>query len=181
MVRPEENGVTLMPPGFAGRMTAVAGGEAESFARTACYQVTGRELDPSRLQRFRIQKSYREAVVDLGGISLKIGAVSGLSQAVSVLGEVFSGVRQLDLLEVMACPEGCVNGGGQPLRTGTQLVRARTRAIYDQDNQAVIRAAHGNPGALLLGDRYRENGGMDRGESQLMRSFTDKGREGHEH
>lgn len=149
-----KNGVTGIPAGTAGRLTANAGGEAESTIRSIYNLETGSDLDPSKLQRFRIRRAFREATVETSGSPLRIGAVSGLAEAAAVIEEIRAGGIQLDLLEVMACPEGCINGGGQPLRTGEDAVRSRTRAIYEMDNSAEIRTAHRNPAAGRLYDDF---------------------------
>ena len=175
-----EEGEPGTPDESAARLTAVAGGEAELAARTIYFRETGQELDPSRLQRFRIQRSFREATLEKGKYSLKIGAVSGLSNVVALLDEIRRGEKQLDLLEVMACPEGCVNGGGQPLGATGNLVRARTRAIYDQDNSAGIRTAHGNRVACGLRGEFLEKQGGETGLHLLLRSNNLYGRTGHE-
>lgn len=175
-VRVEEEGMPVSPRGYAGRLTAVAGGEAEAVARSLFFRETGDELDPSRLQRFRIQRSFREAVLETGTSSLRIGAVSGLAAATILLDEIRRGEKQLDLLEVMACPDGCVNGGGQPLRATGQQVRARARAIFDLDNSSEIRMAHGNQGAIRLYEEFLE----EQGRQMLLRSFNEKGEVNHE-
>ncbi len=147
---PEEEELPGIPAGTAGRLTAAAGGEAECTARSIYFRETGREMDPSRFQRFRIRRNYRETTLETDKGPLVFGAVSGLAEAVKVLDEIREGKLRLDFLEVMACPEGCVNGGGQPLRSAGDPVRARTRAIYDLDNSAEVRAAHHNPEATRL-------------------------------
>jgi NADH-quinone oxidoreductase subunit G/NADP-reducing hydrogenase subunit HndD len=157
-----DNGIPGMVAGTAGRLTAVAGGEAECTVRSIFHRETGREMDPSKLQRFRIRKAFREAVVDTSGSPLRIGAVSGLSEAAAVIEGIRAGRIQLDLLEVMACPEGCINGGGQPLRAGEDTVRSRTRAVYEMDNSAEVRTAYYNPEAgRLYEDFLGEPGGKE--------------------
>ncbi|MCK4748995.1 MAG: (2Fe-2S)-binding protein [Bacteroidales bacterium] len=129
----------------AGILTGVAGGEAESTVRTIYNQVTGRNLVPAKLRRFRIHKSYREMNIKAGKKEIRMGCVSGLSNVVALLEEIRSGKRQLDLLEVMACPDGCTNGGGQPLPVNEQIIRTRSKAIYDMDNTGALHTAHQDP------------------------------------
>ena len=176
----EEEAFPRVPAGQAGRLTAVAGGEAEALTRTIYLRETGSELDPTKLQRFRIQRKFREAVLEQKDRTLQIGAVSGLASAVALLQEIRTGEKQLDVLEVMACPEGCVNGGGQPLRTAGHPVRARTRAIYDQDNSAQFRTAHQNPDVSMLYEGFLDTPGGERSRQLLFRGFNGKGRNGHE-
>ena len=76
-----------------------------------------------------------------------------LANAVALMEEIKSGKRKLDLLEVMACLNGCVKGGGQPVPVDEGVIRARAKAIYDLDNGSSMHAAHGNPS---LQEIYRE-------------------------
>ena len=130
--------------GSAGKLTGVSGGEIEATIRTIYHDVTGKELAPSKLHRFRNHKSFREMTVKVGEEEITIGTVSGLARAVDLIEEIRAGKRSLDMLEVMACPSGCINGGGQPIPVDDSLVRARTRAIYDIDNGSSIHTAHEN-------------------------------------
>ncbi|HER08969.1 MAG TPA: 4Fe-4S dicluster domain-containing protein [Bacteroides sp.] len=167
-----ETEAPVMIHGYAGKLTAAAGGEAECLTRSIYRQETGSEMDPSKLQRFRIHKSYREATVKTGKGSLRIGAVNGLAEAVRLLEEIRAGRTQLDLLEVMACPDGCINGGGQPLRAREQTLRARTKAIFDLDNGAEIRTAHHNPDVNRLYKDYLGQSGGETSRSLFQTAFT---------
>lgn len=131
--------------GTAGRLCGVAGGEAEACMRGLHHRLTGKELQASKLHRFRIHKSHRSMQVKCGKQEVHMATVSGLARAVGVLDEIRAGKSKVDILEVMACPGGCVNGGGQPIPVNEALVKIRTRAIYDMDNGAAIQSAHQNP------------------------------------
>lgn len=131
--------------GTAGKLTGVAGGEAEATVRTIYHRITGRDIEPSKLHRFRMHRSYREMTLKAGKREIRMASVSGLSNAVTILKEIRAGKIEIDLLEVMACPDGCANGGGQPLPVDEHIVRTRSRAIYDMDNGGSIQAAHHNP------------------------------------
>lgn len=159
-LKPEPADVPFHTSGSAGKLTGVAGGEVEATMRTLYRNLTGKELAPSRLHRFRIRRSYREMVVKAGSNEIRLGAVSGLANAADLIGEIRSGRRKPDLLEVMACPDGCVNGGGQPLPVSDAVIRSRTKALYDIDNGSGIRTAHLNPATLkLYSDFLGEPGG----------------------
>ena len=126
----------------AGKLCAVAGGEAEATIRTIYTQITGTEMPASRLHRFRIHKSSREMTVKAGKSEIRMGTVSGLANAVALIEELLAGKRKLDFLEVMACPGGCINGGGQPIPAGEKLLRTRSKAVYDMDNGSKDHTAH---------------------------------------
>jgi iron-only hydrogenase group A len=156
----------------AGKLSAVAGGEAEATVRTLYHKATGKEILPSKLHRFRIHKSFREMTVTAGNREIRMGTVSGLTQAVALLEEIKSGKRKLDLLEVMACPDGCINGGGQPIPVDERVIRARSKAIYDLDNGSSSHSAHEN---RLLQEIYRDCLGEPGGKLSrelLYTSFT---------
>ena len=147
--------------GSAGNLTGVAGGEVEASCRTLIPAVCGEDILPSKLHRFRINKSFREMTVKAGKREIRIASVSGLSNAAELIREIKSGRRTIDLLEVMACPGGCANGGGQPLPVNESLIRTRSKAVYDLDNGSAIQAAHQNPVVQkiykeLLGEPGRE-------------------------
>jgi iron-only hydrogenase group A len=141
-LEPELPDAPFYSTGSAGKLSSVAGGEAEGTVRTIYARMTGNEIPPSKLHRFRINKSYREMTVKAGKKEIRMGTVSGLSNAVALIEEIRSGKRKLDLLEIMACPDGCVNGGGQPVQANEKLVRTRTKAIYDMDNGSQVYTAH---------------------------------------
>jgi len=131
--------------GTAGNLTGVAGGEVEATSRTLYHKLTGKDILPSKLHRFRVNKAYREMNIKAGKQELRIASVSGLSQALELLEEIKAGKRSIDLLEVMACSGGCTNGGGQPLPVDEGLLKIRSKAVYDMDNSASIQEAHNNP------------------------------------
>jgi NADH-quinone oxidoreductase subunit G/NADP-reducing hydrogenase subunit HndD len=134
----------------AGSLTAVAGGEAESTMRILYQLSTGENLNPSKLHRFRINKPFREMNVRMGKDEIRMGCVSGLVHASALIDEIMAGKRKLDLLEVMACPDGCSNGGGQPVPVNESTLRTRTRAIYDLDNNGTLQSADLDPGIRKL-------------------------------
>lgn len=168
-LEPELPDTPFFSEGSAGKLTAVAGGEAEATVRTIYAQSTGKEMPPSKLHRFRIHKSYREMTVKAGQKEIRMGTVSGLANAVALIEELLAGKRKLDILEVMACPDGCVNGGGQPISADEKLIRARTKAVYDMDNGSKLHTAHANKVIL---DIYRDYLGEPGGKLSRDLFFT---------
>jgi len=152
-LEPELPDAPFYSSGSAGKLCGVAGGEAEATVRTIYAQIAGSEMPASKLHRFRIHKPYREMTVKAGKTEIRMGTVSGLNNAVAVINELISGKRKLDILEVMACPDGCINGGGQPIPAEEKLIRLRSKAVYDMDNGSKEHVAHGDP---LIKDIYRD-------------------------
>ncbi len=153
LLEPELPDAPFYSTGSAGKLCGVAGGEAEATVRTIYAQITGTEIPASKLHRFRINKSYREMIVKAGKTEIRMGTVSGLANAVALIEELKAGKRKLDILEVMACPDGCVNGGGQPIPAEEKLIRTRSKAVYDMDNGTKNHTAHGDP---LVQEIYRD-------------------------
>ena len=144
-LEPELPDAPFYSAGSAGHLTGVAGGEVEATMRTLFGTLTGSDLAPAKLHRFRIHKPYREMALKVGDKEIKFGMVSGLSNAVDVIADIKAGRKKLDMLEVMACPDGCINGGGQPIPVDDKLKRARLKAIYDIDNGSKLHASNCNP------------------------------------
>ncbi len=158
--------------GSAGNLTGVAGGEVEATSRTLFWQMAGEDILPSKLHRFRINKAYREMTVKAGKREIRIASVSGLSHAVELIKEIKAGKKSIDLLEVMACPGGCTNGGGQPFPVNEGIIRTRTKAVYDMDNGATIQEAHRNPAVQKIYDELLGEPGSEVSREMLHTTFT---------
>jgi iron only hydrogenase large subunit-like protein len=110
--------------------------------------------------------------VKAGSREIRIGMVSGLAHAVKLIDGILSGKKRLDMLEVMACPGGCVNGGGQPLPVDENLIRNRSRAVYDMDNGGTIQTAHGNQDIRNLYERWLVEPGSNVCRDLLFTMFS---------
>lgn len=128
----------------AGKLFGATGGVMEAAIRTAYHLVTGEELAELRVQAVRGLKGVKEARVRVGDVELGVAVVSGLQNARGVLESIAEGRRDLHFIEVMTCPGGCVGGGGQPMATDTQAVRARMKALYTIDRDDAVRTSHTN-------------------------------------
>ena len=171
-LEPESSDAPFYSDSSAGFLTGVAGGESEATLRTLYNQMTGKELEPARLHRFRIQKHYREMTVKAGDMEVRVGCVSGLSNAVDLLEELKTGKRKLDFLEVMACPDGCINGGGQPLSSDDKIIRTRSKAVYEHDNGSTLHTAHMNPAIDRIYDEFLTEPGSQLSKDTLYTTFT---------
>lgn len=171
-LEPEKPDTPFYSSGSAGKLTGVAGGEVEATMRTLYGKLAGRELPPTKLHRFRIHKSFREMAVKIGDREIVMGTVSGLSNAVTLLNEIKKGKRRIDLLEVMACPDGCVNGGGQPLPVNDKVIRTRTKAVYDMDNGSNLHTAHQSPPVQKIYEEMLGEPGGEKSQDLLYTTFT---------
>jgi NADH-quinone oxidoreductase subunit G len=125
-----------MPFGFytgAGVIFGNSGGVTEAVLRYAAEKVTGEKLEKVEFQQVRGDSGLREATITVNGTQLKLAIVHGLRNARVVAEQVRAGKSQYDLIEVMACPGGCVGGAGQPVSTSPNTRALRTKGLYQAD------------------------------------------------
>ena len=135
----------------AGVIFGVTGGVLEAALRTVYEEVTGQELTDVNFTAVRGLKDVREATIDLGARQVRVAAGSGLGNARKILEAIEKGTSQYDVIEIMACPGGCINGGGQPYtHERIEMVHLRTQALYQIDAASTIRKSHENPSIIRL-------------------------------
>jgi NADP-reducing hydrogenase subunit HndD len=138
----------------AGKIFGASGGVMEAAIRSAHYLVTGGELDKMDVQSVRGMDGIKEASVMVGDLELKVAVVNGVGNASKLLNEVREGRKELHFIEVMTCQGGCVNGGGQPIDTNLDNVRARLKGLYKLDKDSASRTSHGNESIQRLYDEF---------------------------
>ena len=138
----------------AGKIFGASGGVMEAAVRTAHYLLTGKELDDLKIQPLRGLKGVKELHVKVAGLEVGAAVVSGLGNARALLDQVRAGRGDLQFIEVMTCPGGCINGGGQPLGMDAQAVAARMKALYKIDQDEPVRVSHRNKWVARLYDEY---------------------------
>ena len=150
---PEQSDDPFGERSTAGKLFGATGGVMEAALRTAHFMITGRELENLKVQPVRGLDGVKEMHVKIGDLELGAAVVSGLAQARQLLEQIKAGRSDLQFIEVMTCPGGCINGGGQTLRTSPEALKARMQALYNIDNDGRQRTAHGNASVQRL---YRE-------------------------
>ena len=149
----------------AGLIFGATGGVMEAALRTVYEIVTGKTLEKLDFEAVRGVEGIKEATVDLAGKTIKVAAVNTLSKAREVMEKIKNGECDYTFIEVMACPGGCVNGGGQPivsselLNKGVDPRALRAAAIYKMDKDSQIRKSHENPVVKKLYAEYFEKPG----------------------
>ncbi len=140
----------------AGVIFGATGGVIEAALRTAYELHTKKELKKVDFDQLRGFDGVRAAKVDFDGLELNIGIAHGLGNAKSLLEEVRNGnPRNFHAIEVMACPGGCIGGGGQPYHHGnTDIIKKRQEAIYRIDKDKPLRKSHENPSVQKLYEEY---------------------------
>ena len=138
----------------AGVIFGNTGGVIEAAVRTAYEIHTGKKLERLDFTELRGLDGVRSATIDFNGLPVNIGIAHGLGNARKLLDDVKAGKSQFHAIEIMACPGGCIGGGGQPLHHGnSEIIKARAAAIYREDKLKPIRKSHENPFIVEL---YRE-------------------------
>lgn len=130
----------------AGTIFGTTGGVIEAAVRTAGEWLSGQSLGKIEFQELRGLKGIREAEINIGDLNLKIGIAHGLGNARKLLEGIKSKKYKFDAIEIMACPGGCIGGGGQPYHHGhSEILLKRQEALYEIDRNKKIRKAHENP------------------------------------
>ena len=139
----------------AGVIFGASGGVMEAALRTAYELYTGQKLEKEDFEAERRLDNIKKATVRLNGVELHVGIAHGLGNARKLLNEIKEGKSEFHAIEIMACPGGCIGGGGQPLHHGnSELLKARTHALYEEDRNKPLRKSHENPYILKLYEEY---------------------------
>lgn len=140
----------------AGAIFGTTGGVMEAALRSAYYLVRGENPEPDAFKDVRGDKGWREQTFSLNGTELKVAVVHGLANARAMMEAVRKGEVEYDFVEVMACPGGCVGGGGQPFKDGEERAAGRSEKLYDIDRNSKIRFSHENSAVLLTYEEFLE-------------------------
>ena len=141
----------------AGVLFGTTGGVIEAAVRTAYEWATNSELGNVNFEQLRGLDGIRSATVKVGDLDLRIGIAHGLGNARALLDKVNSGEENFHAIEIMACPGGCIGGGGQPFHHGNMsILKKRAAAIYREDEGKTIRKSHENPYIKELYANYLE-------------------------
>ncbi len=138
----------------AGKIFGASGGVMEAAIRTAHFLITGKEMVKFQVKGVRGLEGRKEASVKIGDLIVGVAVVSGLKNASVLLEEIRNGRNDIHFIEVMACPGGCINGGGQPIGTDEEAIKARMATLYDIDEKDAIKVSHKNPYIVELYDKF---------------------------
>ncbi len=154
------------------------GGVMEAALRTVVFKLTGeKDGSPIEFKEVRGVEGIKEATYDVAGIKVNIAVASGLANARKVLDMVKSGEKNYHFIEIMACPGGCVNGGGQPrvpanIRNFNDIREMRAKALYSIDEANTIRFSHENESVKKLYAEYLEKPGSHKAHEILHTSYV---------
>ena len=150
-----------------------SGGVLEAALRTAADWISGEDLKSIDFKDVRGLQGVKEATVKVAGLDIKVAVCSGLGNTRRVLETIEKGEAQYHAIEIMACPGGCLNGGGQPYIHGdTSILEKRREAIYEIDKDLPVRKSHQNPDIIKLYKEYLGEPGSHRAHELLHTEYV---------
>ena len=160
----------------AAAIFGTTGGVMEAALRTAQDTLTGEDLEKIEFTQVRGGDGIKKATVNIAGKDIKVVAASGLANAKEILEEIKSGKADYQFVEIMACPGGCVMGGGQPIKSSKtraeiDVRKLRADALYSIDEKSTIRKSHENPVLKKIYKDYLEKPGSELAEKLLHTTY----------
>ena len=161
----------------AGAIFGTTGGVMEAALRTAQDILTGENLDKIDFEAVRGGNGIKRATVNVAGKEIKVVAASGLANARTILEEIKNGKADYQFVEIMACPGGCIMGGGQPIKSSkvraeVDVRKLRADALYTIDEKSAIRKSHENPALQKIYKDYLGEPGGELAHKLLHTTYT---------
>ena len=161
----------------AAAIFGVTGGVMEAALRTAEDILTGKELPKIDFEQVRGSQGIKRATITIAGKPISVVAASGLANAKKILEEIKTGKANYQFVEIMACPGGCIMGGGQPIkhskvRAEVDVQKLRASSLYSIDEKSTIRKSHENPVLKKIYEEYLEKPGSYRAEKLLHTKYA---------
>lgn len=156
-----------------------SGGVMEAAIRTAVDKLSNTSIQHLEYKKVRGFKGIKETSVKVGDLTLNVCVASGLANARQVLENIKSGKKQYHFIEIMACPNGCINGGGMPLHDPdiidfSQRAKLRAKALYKDDLQKTIRKSHENKAIIAMYNDFFEKPGSHKAHEYLHTTYKPK-------
>ena len=154
----------------------------EAALRTVADILTGEDLKEIEYTDVRGVQGVKEAAVEINGQTIKVAVTHGMGNAKKVLDKIRSGEGDWQFVEIMACPGGCVNGGGQPIQPASvknwlDLRAERAKAIYSEDRNSKIRKSHENESVMKgIYEGYLGEPGSEKAHHLLHTTYTPRDR-----
>ena len=169
----------------AGVIFGATGGVMEAALRTAYHIITGKELEPVDLEPVRGLKGIKEASLEIAGKKYNVCVASSMKNAKIILDDIKAGKSKYHFIEIMGCPGGCINGGGQPFVKEIFLpnedddimetyIAKRAKVLYDEDKNKPIRRSHLNKDVQTLYKTYLKEPGSPKAHKLLHTSYNNK-------
>ena len=164
----------------AGQIFGATGGVMEAALRTAAEMILGKNLEVVDLKDARGTDPIKYATYKIGDVTVNVAVTSGVKNARTLLDKVKNGEVKVDFIEVMACPGGCVNGGGQPVQSAAvkasvDLKAKRASVLYKSDANNALRCSHENAAVKKIYDEYLEKPGSHKAHEILHTHYIKRG------
>ncbi len=161
----------------AGAIFGVTGGVMEAALRTAADFLGGESFGKIDYEEVRGRKGIKRAVVNVAGKDIRVAVVSGLANAREIAEEIKNGSADFDFVEIMACPGGCILGGGQPIKTSKTRIKndvfgKRSKSIYTIDEKSTIRKSHENEYIKKVYEEFLNKPGSPEAHKLLHTSYV---------
>ena len=163
----------------AAAIFGTTGGVMEAALRTAADTLEGKDIKAIDYKAVRGEKGIKEAELEIAGKKLKIVVASGLKNARKIMDEIRAGKADYQFVEIMACPGGCVMGGGQPIksskvRSNIDVRKLRADALYTIDEKSTFRKSHQNPTIIKIYDEFFKKPGSEVAHKYLHTHYSEK-------
>ena len=164
-------------PTGAGVIFGATGGVMEAALRTVVEKLEGKSLESIDFEAVRGTDGIKEASLTVAGKEIKVAVVSGLGNARKLLNDIRAGKANYHFIEIMACPGGCVNGGGQPIvcnsvRMDVDIKAERAKALYSEDKASKVRKSHENPDIIKIYEEFLGEPGGHKAHELLHTHYT---------
>ena len=163
----------------AGAIFGTTGGVMEAALRTAYEKLTGKELEKIEFEDVRGKNGIKKATIQIGDSYINVAVAHGLGNAKEILEEIKAKKADYQFVEIMACPGGCIMGGGQPIvnskkRLDNDVRQLRANALYDIDEKSKIRKSHQNPYVIKMYEEYLDCPGSHKAHELLHTHYEKK-------
>ncbi|MEI8203892.1 MAG: [Fe-Fe] hydrogenase large subunit C-terminal domain-containing protein [Bacteroidota bacterium] len=142
---PQQSDNPFTEKSSADKLLCISGGLIESLIRILNYKITGKDIGELKLTKLRVSKGIKEFSIYIKKFEYHFAVVNGIGNARKLINDVLSGNKTYHFVEVMACKEGCINGGGQPLHFDKEVIKSRIKALYDSDEKDSNKFSYKNP------------------------------------
>ncbi len=159
----------------AAAIFGTSGGVMEAAIRTAYFKIAGNHLDKLELEDFRTENKVKSKSIKINDdITLNAAVVNGIGNVGKILDEIENGDSKYHFIEVMACPGGCINGGGQPIHAKPEKIRKRVQALYEIDANAKTRRSYENESVQKLYNEFLEEPNSHIAHEILHTNYIDR-------
>ncbi len=158
----------------AAAIFGTSGGVMEAALRTAYFKMTGTDIEHVEFEEVRGMAGVKEATIKIGELDVNVAVVNGIGNVDPILDQVQNGTSKHHFIEVMACPGGCINGGGQPIHQKPEKVMKRIKVLYKIDENAKTRRSHENESVKTLYTEFFGEPNSHKAHEILHTEYFDK-------